>query len=222
MLTLVIGNKNYSSWSLRPWLALRVFSIPFSEVLIPLYTPTSRAALLEHSSSARVPVLHDGALTVHDSSAILAHLAERFPASPWWPLDAAARASARSVTAEMASAFVALRRHMPLHLRAEKVVKGLGEAEGAALERDLERVRGIWREARERFGKGGNFLFGDFCVADAMFAPVVWRFVGYGVEMGAVEREYVEAMLGLEAMQEWKKEGVKEEMRIAGTDALYT
>lgn len=222
MLTLVIGNKNYSSWSLRPWLALRVFSIPFSEILVPLYTPTSRAALLKHSPSARVPVLHDDALTIHDSSAILAHLAERFPCTPWWPSEPAARAEARSISAEMASGFAAMRQHMPMDLRAEKVVRGLGDAEAEALEQDLLRVRAIWREARARFGQGGNFLFGDFCIADAVFAPVVWRFVGYGVAMGKVEREYVEAMIGLEAMQEWKEDGMKEVMHIAGTDALYT
>lgn len=221
MLTLVIGNKNYSSWSLRPWLAMTVLGLDFTELRVPLYLPSTHPELLKHAPVAQVPLLKDGDLVLWDSAAILAHLVERHPEKPWWPADAAARATARSVSAEMGSGFRALRTHMPMNIRREVRVAGLPQAEQAALDRDIERVKAIWRDARARFGVGGRFLFGQFSIADAMFAPVVWRFRGYGVELGDVEEAYVAAMLELPAMKAWAEAGRVESEKIKANDDVY-
>jgi glutathione S-transferase len=213
-LTLVIGNKNYSSWSLRPWLVLRQAGIPFEEVRIPLYRPDSAAALATWSPSGKVPALHDGDLRVWDSLAICETLNERFPDKQLWPADAAARAAARavarSVSAEMHAGFGALREHMSMNIRARRP----GQGRTPECLADIERILAIWTDCRARFGGGGDFLFGRFCIADAMYAPVVLRFQTYGVALEDAARDYAEAVLALPALQEWVADGVAETERI--------
>ncbi|MDA8129479.1 MAG: glutathione S-transferase family protein [Betaproteobacteria bacterium] len=209
-LTLVIGNKNYSSWSLRPWLAMRQADIPFATVRVPLYAPGSAAELAAWSPSGKVPALHDGELRVWDSLAICEYLHERFPDRQLWPADAAARATARSVSAEMHAGFGALREQMSMNIRARRP----GQGRTAASVADIERILAIWADCRARFGRGGDFLFGRFGIADAMFAPVVLRFQTYDVTLQGAAREYAEAMLALPAMREWVADAVLEAERI--------
>ena len=209
-LTLIIGNKNYSSWSLRPWLLLRQAGIPFDEVRIPLYAPGSTEALAAWSPSGKVPALHDGDLRVWDSLAICEYLNERFPDKQLWPADAAARAVARSVSAEMHAGFSALREHMPMNIRARRP----GQGRTPECLADVARILAIWTECRARFGGGGNFLFGRFCIADAMYAPVVLRFQTYGVALEGAARDYADAVLALPALREWVAAGVAETERI--------
>lgn len=198
-LTLVIGNKNYSSWSLRPWLAMQQFGIEFKEVRLALYTPDSPQRIRQYSPAGKVPVLLDGTLTVWDSLAILEHLAERFPTRPWLPEPTAARAIARSICAEMHAGFAALRHHMPMNCRAKLPGKGMTPA----VQTDIDRITAIWRECRQTYGANGAMLFGAFTIADAMFAPVVLRFDTYAVPLDPVCSQYVEAILALPAMQAW-------------------
>ncbi|QBB71653.1 glutathione S-transferase family protein [Pseudolysobacter antarcticus] len=197
-LSLVIGDKNLSSWSLRPWLVLRHFGITFDEVRLPLDTPEFHRRIPSYSPSGRVPVLLHGELVVWDSLAILEYINETFLVGRGWPRDAAARAIARAVSAEMHSGFAALRTQLPMNCRLR--TKAVPDA---SAQRDIERVAALWRNARERFGASGAFLFGDFCIADAMFAPVVARFVSYGIEVGVIERDYMNAILSLPAMKRW-------------------
>ncbi|BAZ30285.1 glutathione S-transferase domain protein [Cylindrospermum sp. NIES-4074] len=198
-LTLVIGNKNYSSWSLRAWLALKQFGLPFKEICIPLYTPDYSAKVHQYSPSGKVPVLlHDG-LTVWDSLAICEYLAETFPNLPYWPEDKTARTFARSISAEMHSGFQNLRQNMPMNCRTKYPGKGLV----SGVQADIDRITSIWRESRQKFGSGGDFLLGNFTIADAMFAPVAIRFVAYDVQLDAASRNYVETVLSLSVMQEW-------------------
>lgn len=202
-LTLVIGNKAFSSWSLRPWLALRHSGLPFEEIVIPLRQPDTAARIAEHSPSGRVPCLRHGARTgdrvVWDSLAICEYLAETFPEAALWPDDAHARAVARSVSAEMHGGFMALRTHMSMDLKAMR--PGVGR--NPESEADIARVTTLWRTARERFGADGPFLFGRFSIADAMYAPVVTRFITYGVALDDIGRAYAEAIMALPAMKEW-------------------
>lgn len=207
-LTLVIGNKAFSSWSLRPWLALKHTGLPFEEVVIPLRQPDTTARIKQHSPTGRVPCLRHsdpmGERVVWDSLAICEYLAETFPEAKLWPDDAHARAVARSVSAEMHSGFVGLRTHMSMDLKAMR--PGVGR--NAESEADIARVLELWRDTRQRFGAAGNqdagpFLFGRFSIADAMYAPVVTRFITYGVEMDATGRAYADAVMNLPAMKEW-------------------
>ena len=209
-LTLVIGNKAYSSWSLRPWLALKHTGRPFREILVPLRRPDTRARILEHSPSGRVPCLKDGGRVIWDSLAICEYLAERFPDAALWPGDAEARALARAVSAEMHSGFAALRTHMSMDLKAAHP----GEGRTPETEADIARIAALWRGMRERFGQGGDFLFGRFSIADAMYAPVVTRFVTYGVALDAVGQAYVEAVQALPAMREWTAAALAEPSEI--------
>lgn len=198
-LTLVIGNKNYSSWSLRPWLAMRVAGIPFTEVRIPLYRPDTLADLQAWSPSGLVPLLQDGDLKVWDSLAICEHLAERFPDRGLWPAERAARALARSVSAEMHAGFTGLRNAMSMNIRRRYPDRGRTQE----CLRDIERVLTIWRDCRARFGAGGDFLCGRFSVADAMYAPVVLRFRTYAVALDGAAADYAAAVLALPAVKEW-------------------
>jgi glutathione S-transferase len=196
---LVIGNKNYSSWSLRPWLFMSVTGIPFEERRIALYREDSRARLLACSPSGLVPVLlHDG-LVVWDTLAILETLAELYPDTHGWPHAADERAQARAISAEMHAGFRALREHLPMNLR-RRIDPG---PRAAAVEDDIARVRAIWRDCRRAHPGVGPFLFGRFSIADAMYAPVVTRFETYGVRVGPLEREYMDAILALPAMRAW-------------------
>ncbi|MBD2038606.1 glutathione S-transferase family protein [Leptolyngbya sp. FACHB-321] len=200
-LTLIIGNKNYSSWSLRPWLAMRQFEVAFNEVQIALYTPESRQQIQRYSPAGKVPVLLDGTIAVWDSLAIFAYLVEQFPNLPWLPEAKAMRVIAYSISAEMHSSFQALRHHMPMNCRARLPGKGMT----AAVQTDIDRITAIWRECRQLCGEHGSMLFGQFTIADAMFAPVALRFVTYDVCLDAVCSQYVQAILALPAMQDWLK-----------------
>lgn len=196
---LVIGNKNYSSWSLRPWLFLSHYGLPFREVRLPLDSDTFRNQIGRYSPSGRVPVLHDGELVVWDSLAILEYLAERHPQTQGWPTAVDARAHARAIAAEMHSGFPDLRNELPMNCRRS----GAATEPGAAARRDIDRVTAIWRETRRRYGRGGDFLFGDFGIADAMYAPVAVRFTGYGVALDDVCQDYVDAVYAMPAMIAW-------------------
>jgi len=198
-LTLVIGNKNYSSWSLRPWLAMKQAGLDFDEIRIALYTPTSLQEIRQYSGAGKVPILLDNGLTVWDSLAICEYLAENYPTKHWLPEDKAARAVARSISAEMHSGFQALRQNMPMNCRARLPGKGMTPQ----VQADINRITAIWRECRQNFGASGKLLFGEFTIADAMFAPVVLRFVTYGVQLDAIAQAYAEAVYALPAMQEW-------------------
>jgi glutathione S-transferase len=199
-LTIYLGNKNYSSWSLRPWLALKRTTVAFDEVVIPLYQPGSRETVLKYSPSGRVPALHHGPVIVWDSLAICEYLAESFPTFDLWPKDPAARAVARSVSAEMHSGFQAMRQHMPMNIRSSFPGRGVNPEAQA----DINRVMAIWRDCRTRFGEGnGEFLFGNFTIADAMFAPVVTRFRTYKTELEREADAYCDTIVALPAMQEW-------------------
>lgn len=196
---LVIGNKNYSSWSLRPWLLLRQSRIDFDEILIELGAPDTRERILQYSPAGKVPVLIDGAVTVWDSLAISEYLAERYPQAQLWPADVAARAVARAVSAEMHSGFTALRENMTLNCR--KHLPGKGRAPGVA--EDIARITELWTDCRQRFGQDGEFLFGGFSIADAMYAPVALRFRTYGVELDPLCAAYAQTLLELPAVQDW-------------------
>ena len=193
---LVIGNKNYSSWSLRPWIAMKVLGLEFQELRIPLYGPASSEEIRRYSPTGKVPCLVAGTARIWDSLAILEYLAERHPL---WPEDPDARAVARSVSAEMHSGFAALRQHMSMNVRRRFPGKGRTPESMA----DVARIVALWTDCRERFGLGGEFLFGAFSAADAMYAPVVLRFRTYEVELPPACRAYADAMLELPAMREW-------------------
>ena len=203
---LVIGNKNYSSWSLRPWLYLSVNAIPFEERRIPLYGTGSRDAILAYSNAGHVPVLVREGLTVWDSLAILETLSELYPASGGWPQNPNERAWARSICAEMHAGFRPLRTHLPMNVR-RRVDPGDLPDDVAS---DVGRVRTIWRDCRKAHPGIGPFLFGRFSIADAMYAPVVTRFETYGVQVGPLEREYMDAVLGLPAMRAWTEAARRE------------
>src|SRR5215210_31484 len=188
---LVIGNKNYSSWSLRPWIALKTLGVDFEERRIPLYGPGSKAAILKHSPAGKVPILIDGAITVWDSLAILEYLAEKNAAL--WPSSRSDRARARSIAAEMHSGFPNLRNHMSMNVRRRYPGKGRTPEVLA----DIERIQAIWSQAKK------PFLFGTFSAADAMYAPVALRFRTYVVDLAGGARAYWDALLALPAMQEW-------------------
>lgn len=213
-LKLVIGNKNYSSWSMRAWLLMRQFGIEFEEVQIPLRRADSLERKLSHSPAGKVPILIDGDLRIWDSLAIVERLAERFPEKRLWPADGEARAVARSVSAEMHSGFAELRMRMPLNCRAHRP----GAGRGPGVDDDIDRIGDIWRECRERYGADGNFLFGDFTAADAMFAPVASRFQTYGVELDGVAADYARSVLVLPALVDWVAAAAKEPWAIVTFD----
>jgi glutathione S-transferase len=198
-ITLVLANKNYSSWSLRGWLMLKQVGVPFEEVVVPLRTPETRAAMLRYSPSGKAPCLIHGEITVWESLAIGEYLAERFPEAGLWPADPAARAVARAIANEMHGGFIPLRRAMPMNMRAS--LPGYGMATG--VQDEINRIESIWRETRTRFGAGGDMLFGRPTIADAMFAPVASRFRTYGVTLGETAETYAKALLALPAMKEW-------------------
>ena len=198
-LHLIIGNKAYSSWSMRPWLALKDKGLSFQETVIHLYGPDAKSRILEFSLAGKVPVLRHGEITVWDSLAILDYLADTFPTLAWWPVDPRARAYARAVSAEMHAGFSHVRAQMPMNVRRDLAGKDRGEG----VKGDILRITEIWRNCREKFSSGGPFLFGSFSNADAMYAPVVTRFKTYGVELDATCKAYSDAILGHPAMKEW-------------------
>jgi glutathione S-transferase len=194
---LLIGNKAYSSWSMRPWLLMKQAGIPFQEETFSFNDPTWKARARQTSPSGKVPALVDGELVVWDSLAIAEYLAEKFPDKRLWPEDAAARAVARSMCAEMHAGFPVFRRSMPMNFTAEFPGRGWN----LEVQRDIDRIVAMWADAQRRFADGGPFLFGRFGIADAFFAPVVRRFVGHAVELPGAQRAYVEAISALPAYQ---------------------
>ena len=213
---LVIGNKNYSSWSLRPWLLLRHFGVDFDEVRLALDTPEFVAEIGRHSPSGKVPALHDGDVQVWDSLAICEYANERWLDGRGWPMDLRRRALARAAAAEMHSGFVALRSQLPMNSRRTPDAYHWD----AAAQRDIDRIRALWRDLRRAEGGEGDFLFGDFGIVDAMFAPVAVRFDGYGVSLEGEAGAYQQALLALPAMHEWRQAGARETERVAATDGL--
>ncbi len=206
MYTIVIGNKNYSSWSLRGWLAVKASGAPYEEVLIPLETEEWEARIGDFSPSRCVPVLIDGDATIWDSLAIIESLAERHPDAGFWPADPLARAHARSASAEMHSGFTDLRGVCPMNFR--RPVEILPVSDG--VKNDVSRIIALWAEARGDFGRDGPFLYGAWSAADIMFAPVVSRFRTYGLDVNAGALTYMEAVENQPHYVEWRNEGLKE------------
>lgn len=205
-LTLIIGNKNYSSWSLRPWLFMRHFQMDFEEKRIPLFTQTTDEQLAPFFSDYKVPVLLDKEFAIWDSLAIVEYLSENYLDSKGWPQDVHVRAIARSVSAEMHSSFTHLRNALPMNCRK----KFPGFHFSTDVTREIERINSIWRHCREKYGQGGEWLFGDFSIADTMFAPVALRFTGYDVPLGDTESTYVQTIINHPATAEWIEAGKKE------------
>ena len=205
-LLLLIGNKNYSSWSLRPWIAMKVAGIPFAEQVISLDASDFKERVGRISATGKVPALSDGETQVWESLAILEYLAEKFPQAGLWPTHPGARAHARSIAAEMHAGFLPLRRHYPMNIW--RPVRRR-EPTAEAVE-NISRIEAMWTDCRTRFGRGGPFLFGAFGAADAMYAPVVSRLHTYDVDVGPVARAYMEAVLGLPAWAEWCAAAVQE------------
>ena len=218
MLKLVIGNKNYSSWSMRPWLALRANDIPFEEVFIPLYTEhdADKQRILGFSCAGKVPVLVDGDVTVWDSLSIIEYLAEKFPQNRLWPQDRARRAHARSISAEMHSGFMALRSECSMNVH--RPIRAVALSDDARS--NVARIQAIWAECHQRYGNEGPFLFGAFSGADAMFAPVVHRFRNYAIPVDGDARHFVDAMTSLPAFCEWTRDGLAETLRIDRLEAI--
>ncbi|HSC47135.1 MAG TPA: glutathione S-transferase family protein [Gammaproteobacteria bacterium] len=198
-LELIIGNKAYSGWSMRPWLALRHARAEFRETRVPLYIPGYKGKVLEHSPSGKVPALKHGAVTLWDSLAICEYLAELFPAAKLWPPEPADRATARSVSAEMHSGFTGIRGALPFNCRAQ----GRRVALTAPVDAEIGRVQALWRNCRQQHAVMGPWLFGAFTNADAMFIPMALRFATYGIALGTVERAYLDTILAHPPVQEW-------------------
>ena len=205
-LNLVIGNKNYSSWSLRPWLAMTMAGIEFDETLIQLDTPDTKKQIAEHSKAGRVPILRHGNVTIWETLAILEYLAETFPEKNLWPTPTAARAVARAVSNEMHAGFSGLRNACPMNLRRPPKPIALSEE----IRADIARIEDIWRDCRQGYGQGGEFLFGSFSIADAMFAPVAARFETYDIAVSADSRAYMDVLFATPAFQKWKSAALKE------------
>jgi len=211
---LIIGNKNYSSWSLRPWLLLKENSIEFSETKIPLYQPDSTEQILQYSPSAKVPAFSHDQTNVWDSLAICEYIADLYPEKQCWPADIDKRAWARSVSHEMHSGFFNIRNSMPMNCRASIDFSPISPE----LQTEIDRVCEIWRNCRSAHKTEGPFLFGAFTIADAMYAPVVLRFQSYGIKVEATEKQYMDNLLSLASLQEWIAEGIKEEEIIAESE----
>jgi glutathione S-transferase len=205
-LILVIGNKNYSSWSLRPWMALSLAGIHFEERLIRFGEPRFGREIRKISKAGTVPVLIDGEIVIGESLAILEYLAERYPERHLWPRQLRARAVARAVASEMHAGFRDIRSACPMNLRRPRKAIALTNT----IKADVARIEAIWRDCRREFGKGGPFLFGKFCNADAMYAPVATRIDTYAIPVAKDTRAYVDAIMSTSAFKAWKAEGLKE------------
>ena len=216
---LIIGNKNYSSWSLRGWLAVKQSGLAFEEITVPLYGDDWDAQKRSNEdiapSHGKVPVLWDGEAVVWDSLAIIDYLADKVGRDRFWPKDDAARAMARSMVAEMHSSYLALRRQCPMNIRRRVEVARIGDDARA----DVVRILQLWAEARARFGQGGPFLFGSFCAADIIYAPVVSRFITYGVPVPGFAVSYMEAVWEHEWLQSWIAEAEAEDWTIEQLEA---
>lgn len=218
MLRLVIANKLYSSWSLRPWLVMRAFGIPFEETVIPLRTADSKRLIGEYSPSGKVPVLIDSDVRIWESLAIVEYIAEKFPEMAIWPNDGAARAHARSISNEMHGGFLPLRQAYPMNLAKKFSTQPMSDE----LRANITRIEQLWRETGSEFGIDGDFLFGPFCAADAMFAPVVTRLDTYQIPVAADTRVYMDAVLAHPAFLEWKQAALAEPWTIADYETGHT
>jgi glutathione S-transferase len=205
-LKLIIGNKNYSSWSFRPWIAMKVAGIAFEEEVISLEASDFKARVSKVSATGKVPALADGSVHVWESLAILEYLAEKYPHAHLWPADPAARALARAIAAEMHAGFGPLRRHLPMNMWRPVTPRQLTPE----VETNVRRIEAIWTDCRRRYGADGAFLFGGFGAADAMYAPVMSRFHTYGVEVGATARAYMDVVMALPAWSEWRAAALAE------------
>jgi len=215
MRTLIIGNKNYSSWSLRPWLLLRQFDIAFDEIVLPLDTPEFQQRIGGYSPSGRVPALHVEDEVIWDSLAICETVNERWLSGRGWPAEPRARAAARCAAAEMHSGFAALRTQLPMNCRRQPAAPHWD----ANAERDIARIEALWLDLRSRFGGDAGFLCGEFGIVDAMFAPVCVRFRGYGPRLGVQALEYIQTMFDLPAMREWQVAAEAEPARVEADEA---
>ena len=215
MLTLIIGNKNYSSWSLRPWLLLRHFDIAFDEIVLPLDTPEFHQRIDQYSPTARVPALHVDDEVIWDSLAICETANERWLSGRAWPSEHTARAAARSAAAEMHSGFAALRSQLPMNCRRQPRAPHWD----ANADKDIARIQQLWQDLRSRFGGDSGFLCGEFGIVDAMFAPVCVRFRGYGPSLGEHAQAYMQAMFALPAMREWQVAAEAEPARVGADEA---
>jgi glutathione S-transferase len=205
-LALTLGNKNYSSWSMRPWIAMKVAGIAFEETVISLDAAEFKPTLLRLSPVGKVPVLSDGDVHVWESLAILEYLAEKFPAAKLWPAETKARAHARAIANEMHAGFVPLRRHCPMNFWRPVKKRDLTPDVAA----NVNRIDEMWSHCRAAFGNGGPFLFGAFTAADAMYAPVVSRFATYAIDASAPSRAYMDAVMALPAWSEWRAAALRE------------
>ncbi len=211
---LVIGNKNYSTWSLRPWLLLSAFDIPFEEIQVSLNSDGLSERLRQYSPSARVPVLIDDGIDVWDSLAICEYVSEQYLAGKGWPQDPIKRAQARTIVAEMHAGFSALRNELPMNIRAKRRVELSEQAQS-----DIQRVLSIWQHYRQQYQQDGDFLFGDFSIADSFYAPVVMRFATYGVELQGLATQYADTMRQLPALRSWIEGALTEDEIIAEDEA---
>ena len=205
-LQLIIGNKNYSSWSMRPWIAMKTAGIPFEETMISLYVEGSEAKIRTYSPAGKVPILIDGDIRVWESLAIIEYVADKFPGANLWPADPAARAHARAIATEMHGGFVPLRQQCGMNMWHPPARRAVNDEARA----NIARIQEMWTEARTRFGAGGPFLFGKFSAADAMYAPVVSRFETCMIDVSAPVAAYMRAMIALPAWQEWRRAALRE------------
>jgi glutathione S-transferase len=215
---LAIGNKTYSSWSMRPWLAMTHAGIPFEERMVPLDEPGSPAALAAVSPSSRVPALHVGGAVIHESIAIIEYAAELAPEAGLWPADPLQRAKARALAAEMHAGFAALRAHCPMNLK--RVGRARAGGLPDAVKADIARIEAIWADCRARHGDGGPYLFGAFTAVDAMFAPVTTRFTSYALPRGATADAYIRTIASDPAFMRWHADAMAETVRLPATDAV--
>jgi glutathione S-transferase len=213
-LTLVIGNRVFSSWSLRPWFAMTMVGLPFEEIVIPLDKSDTKRQIAEHTKAGRVPVLYHGKIKIWDSLAILEYLAETFPEKKLWPQGQSARAVARAVSNEMHSGFSALRSECAMNLRRPRMPTQMSDAAQA----DVSRIETIWQDCREKYGKSGKYLFGRFSIADAMFAPVATRFDTYALPVGDVARAYIKTILDSKTFRSWKDAALQETWDLPRTE----
>jgi glutathione S-transferase len=218
MLKLVIANKLYSSWSMRPWLVMKAFGIPFEEIIVPLRQPDSKARVLAHSPSGKVPALITPDQALWESLAIIEYLAEAHPDKAIWPHHARARAHARVISNEMHGGFQPLRQQCPMNLGGKYQTPPMTEA----LSANVARIEDIWRDTRAAFGGSGSYLFGDFCAADAMYAPVVTRLNTYQIPVRSQTRKYMDAILAHADVVDWTRAALKETWTIADYDAGHT
>jgi glutathione S-transferase len=202
---LIIGNKNYSSWSLRPWLLLNHFNLAFEEIRIPLDTPEFTSTLAQYSAAGKVPVLQDKGIEIWDSLAICEYISEQYLDGKGWPADALARAQARSASAEMHSSFMAVRSSMPMNCRSSRIISISSEAD-----KEIKRIDQLWSQLRGNYGNNGDYLFGEFSIADCMFAPMVSRFNSYLPELGETSQHYVKTVINNSAMQQWYEQAAME------------